>query len=82
VGRGARAGWPIIGEQPVDYDAACDYLAVGDRPLLGANLSPSDASAEPATSRLSPRTSLIVVSGLSLAIWAAIWAALASLLSG
>jgi hypothetical protein len=67
---------------PVNSNAASDYSKTGDRGRQFAGALPVDAPAELATGRYGPLASLIVVSLLSLGIWAAIWALLGSLLWG
>ncbi|HUC69937.1 MAG TPA: hypothetical protein VMS01_01975 [Stellaceae bacterium] len=61
--------------------AASHYRGAGERARRGT-APPIDVSAELVTPRLSPLTSLIAVTVLSLAIWAGIWAVLRSLLWG
>jgi hypothetical protein len=66
----------------MDRDAVCDYSEAADRTCRTPGLPMIDAGAEPATRRLSRLASLIAVTSLSLAIWAAIWVVLSSLLRG
>ena len=71
-----------IGEQPVDRNIAFDYRRTLDQTRLGSAPPLIGASAKRAARRFSPLVSLIVVAGVSLVIWVAIWGVLSSLLRG
>ncbi|HXC89238.1 MAG TPA: hypothetical protein VNV18_03650 [Stellaceae bacterium] len=62
--------------------AAYDRRGAEDRPRSGVGPVIVAAAARAEASRLSPLASSIVVTLLSLAIWAALWAVVSSLLRG
>ena len=63
-------------------DAASECLAPAENSGQWPSPPITENIADEADSRVSPLTSLIVLVLLSLAIWAAIWAAFASLAQG
>jgi hypothetical protein len=69
-------------QQPVNRDAASDYLEASDRTGREAGPALIDGSAESTTRRFSPLTCFIVITLLSIALWAAIWVVFRSLLWG
>jgi hypothetical protein len=64
----------------VNRDAVSDYLEAGDRIDRKTGPALIDASDGFMTRRFSPLTCLIIITLLSLALWAAIWFAFRSLL--
>jgi hypothetical protein len=66
------------GEKPLNSNPA------SERPAGGAGVAPlsAEGSRPEAVRRFSPLASLIVLTLLSLGTWAAIWAAIASLVPG